>query len=74
LSTLAGTRQHYESRNLGAGNYEIKVEFADTLARPKLSAWWRGPGFDLPQEAQDPNCWFVQYWGNDELWWIRPRA
>ena len=64
-----GRGQHYESRSLSEGDYDVTVEFADTAGHAKLAAWWWGPGFDMPRQSQDTNQWYAQYWGNKDLWW-----
>lgn len=61
--------QHYASRSLPAGTYEITVEFADATSTARLSAWWKGPGYAVPQEDRQPGQWYAQYWGNREVWW-----
>jgi hypothetical protein len=61
--------QHYASRSLPAGTYELTVEFADATNTARLSAWWRGPGYTIPQEDRQPGQWYAQYWGNREVWW-----
>jgi Leucine-rich repeat (LRR) protein len=64
-----GRGQHYESRYLNAGDYDVKVEFADTMGQAWVSAWWWGPGFNMPRESKDPNQWYAEYWGNKNLSW-----
>jgi murein DD-endopeptidase MepM/ murein hydrolase activator NlpD len=61
--------QHYASRTLPAGIHEITVEFADAISTARLSAWWKGPGYAIPQEVRQPGQWYAQYWGNREVWW-----
>jgi hypothetical protein len=60
--------RHYGDVNL-SGNHDVSVKFADTAGLALLSAWWSGPGFDMPQQAQDPNQWYAVYWGNQRQWW-----
>ena len=64
-----GRGQHYESRYLNAGDYDVRIEFADTLGAAKLAAWWRGPGVDMPTETRDEAQWYAEHWGNQDLWW-----
>ena len=64
-----GAGQHYASRVLSAGTYEITVEFADTIREARLAAWWLGPGYVIPKEDRQPDQWYAQYWGNREVWW-----
>lgn len=64
-----GATQHYEGRQLSEGDYDIKVEFADTMGLAKIAAWWWGPGYDIPHETQDPNQWYANYWINKDQWW-----
>lgn len=65
-----GATQHYESRCYGSeGDYDLKVEFADTLGGAKISAWWWGPGYDVSHETQDENQWYAKYWLNPDQWW-----
>jgi hypothetical protein len=64
-----GRGQHYESRSLSDGDYDVTVEFADTAGLAKLAAWWWGPGFEVPRESQDTYQWYAGYWGNKDLWW-----
>jgi len=61
--------QHHEGRALSAGTHEVRIEFADTLGGAWVTAWWTGPGFDVPHETQDPNQWFANYWLNPTLRW-----
>lgn len=63
-----GASQVYESRNLPAGDYDIRIEFADTMGNAKIYAWWWGPGIDVPHQTQDTNQWFSNYWLNPDLW------
>ena len=64
-----GAGQHYESRTLPDGDYDVTVEFADTLGHAKLAAWWWGPGFNMPRESPQSGQWYAEYWGNKDLWW-----
>lgn len=64
-----GRGQHYEGRYLNAGDYDMRIEFADTLGAAKLAAWWRGPGYSIPSEERDQDQWYAEYWGNRDLWW-----
>lgn len=64
-----GHGQHYESRYRNEGEDEVRVEFADTMGRAWVAAWWWGPGFDMPRESKDPNQWYAEYWGNKDLSW-----
>jgi len=61
--------QHHEGYDITAGIHEVKIEFADTEGAAKVSAWWWGPGFNVPHETQDPNQWFANYWINPTQWW-----
>jgi surface antigen/PKD repeat protein len=61
--------QHYESRTLSAGDYQVTIEYADTLGSARLAAWWWGPGYEVRRESRDPYQWYAQYWGNKDLWW-----
>jgi PKD repeat protein/murein DD-endopeptidase MepM/ murein hydrolase activator NlpD len=64
-----GASQHYEGHYVSPGDHDVRVEFADTMGGAKISAWWWGPGFDIPHEAQDPNQWYANYWINPTQWW-----
>jgi hypothetical protein len=64
-----GASQHYEGHNLSAGNHDVVVEFADTSGGAKISAWWWGPGFEIPHDQQDTNQWYANYWINPTQWW-----
>lgn len=61
--------QVYEGRQLDGGDYDVTIEFADTLGAAKIAAWWWGPGYIVRREEQDPNKWYAQYWGNKDLSW-----
>lgn len=69
LNNWQGAGQHYASRTFSEGDYEVTVEFADTLGGARVAGWWWGPGYDLPQQERDHSQWYAQYWGNRELWW-----
>ncbi|MEW5869829.1 MAG: PA14 domain-containing protein [Chloroflexota bacterium] len=69
IDNWQGAGQHYKSGTLAAGWHEVVVEFADTSGPARLSAWWWGPGFNMPRETRDPSQWYAQYWGNREVWW-----
>lgn len=58
-----GQTQKYSDRDLAAGDHDVRVEFADTGGNAWLQAWWRGPGFSMPNENPDPNQWFAAFWG-----------
>ncbi|MCC6179372.1 MAG: peptidoglycan DD-metalloendopeptidase family protein [Chloroflexi bacterium] len=61
--------QHYEGRDISEGDYDITVEFSDTLGSAKIVAWWWLDS-DLPRQDREPNLWFVQYFGvRDPNWW-----
>ena len=62
------TTQQVE-KDVTAGTHTITVEYVELGGFAKLSAWWWGPGFDLPHEAQDPNQWYAEYFGNKDLDW-----
>lgn len=64
-----GASQHHEGFDINAGTHEVKIEFADTEGAAKVSAWWWGPGFNVPHDTQDPNQWFANYWINQTQWW-----
>ncbi len=68
----APATQHYETRDITAGEHEVTVEFYDNAGWGLISAWWTGPGFDLPQENRDEHQWYTEYWGNKRLWWDAP--
>jgi hypothetical protein len=61
--------QHYETRQLEAGTYEIVVEYREDVGDAYLTAFWWGPGFELARESRDSSRWYGQYWGNQVLWW-----
>ena len=63
-----GGSQVYEGRALSSGEHDIRVEFADTAGLAKISAWWWGPGFNVPHEDQDIYQWYANYWLNPSLW------
>ena len=69
VNNWQGAGQHYASRALSDGTYEIAVEFADATGAARLSAWWWGPGYVTPREEREPDRWYAQYWGNREIWW-----
>ena len=69
IDNWMGTGEHEDSRWLAAGTYEITVDYADTIGSARLSAWWSGPGYSLPDEEREPGQWYAQYWGNRALWW-----
>jgi hypothetical protein len=62
-----GSGQLYGSKTLTAGSYEVSVEYADISGNAYLSAWWWGPGYDMPRESQDPGRWYARYWANKDL-------
>jgi hypothetical protein len=64
-----GAGEQTDSRWLADGTYEITVDYADTSGSARLSAWWSGPGYSLPDEEREPGQWYAQYWGNRALWW-----
>ena len=64
-----GASQHYEGRVLSEGDYDLRIEFADTMGNAKISAWWWGPGYDVPHEDRDTNQWYANYWLNPDLYW-----
>lgn len=68
VNNWEGAGQHYEGRTL-SGWHNVEIEFADTLGLARIAAWWRGPGFDMPNESRDPYQWYAEYWGNRDLWW-----
>ena len=55
--------------NVAAGTHTVTVEYVEKGGNAKLSAWWRGPGFDLAQETKNPNQWYAEYFGNKDLTW-----
>lgn len=61
--------QHYESKDISAGNHELKLEYRNNIGHAIVQLWWRGPGA-LPYntQIQDPNQWWVNYWGNQNQW------
>ncbi|RLG20032.1 hypothetical protein DRN74_06085, partial [Candidatus Micrarchaeota archaeon] len=65
----APSAQHYETRNLSSGYHNIEVEYYENTGDAYLTAFWWGPGFDLPRQSQDNSQWYAQYWGNRALWW-----
>ncbi|MBC7250101.1 MAG: pre-peptidase C-terminal domain-containing protein [Anaerolineae bacterium] len=65
----APSAQHYESRNLSSGYHNVEVEYYENAGDAYLTAFWWGPGFELPRESQDNFQWYAQYWGNKALWW-----
>ncbi len=69
VNKWAESTQHYELRQLTEGDYDLRVEFADTLGLAKLTAWWWGPGYEIPHEDRDPNQWYGEYWINTNQWW-----
>lgn len=64
-----GASQHHEGFDISGGPHEVKIEFADTEGAAKVSAWWWGPGFNVPHDTQDTNQWFANYWINQTQWW-----
>jgi hypothetical protein len=64
-----GASQHYEGHYVNSGDHDVRVEFADTLGGAKISAWWWGPGFEVPHDTQDPSQWFANYWINPTQYW-----
>ncbi len=69
LDNWQGKDQHYVTKQMNAGDYDVTVEYAETTGDARVAAWWVGPGFEAPREARDPNQWYAQYWGNPGLWW-----
>jgi len=69
VNNWQGAGQHYESCSLSEGDYNVIVEFADTVGLARLTAFWWGPGFSIPREAQDSARWYAQYWPNQDSWW-----
>jgi hypothetical protein len=67
IDNWMGTGHQEASRTLSAGSYEVTVEYGDLLDSAYLAAWWRGPGYDVPRESQDPVQWYARYWGNRDL-------
>jgi hypothetical protein len=65
----APSAQHYESRYLSSGYHNVEVEYYESAGDAYLTAFWWGPGFDLPRQSQDSSQWYAQYWGNRALWW-----
>ena len=61
--------QHYESRELMPGLHTLRLEYKNNAGPAIIQLWWRGPGA-LPSttESQDPNQWWVNYWGNRNQW------
>jgi len=61
--------QHYESKDISAGYHELKLEYRNNIGHAIVQLWWRGPGA-LPYntQVQDPNQWWVNYWGNQNQW------
>jgi hypothetical protein len=63
------TTQHYESRNLSSGNHQLRLEYKNNAGHAIVQLWWRGPGALPPNtQTQDPNQWWVNYWGNQTQW------
>jgi hypothetical protein len=61
--------QHYESQFLSPGNHEVKLEYKNNAGHAIVQLWWRGPGALPPNtQTQDPNQWWVTYWGNQTQW------
>lgn len=69
LDKWNGASQHHEGHFVSAGDHDVRIEFADTMGSAKISAWWWGPGFNIPQDTQDPYQWFANYWINPTQWW-----
>jgi hypothetical protein len=61
--------QHYESQTISQGNHELTLEYKNNAGHAIVQLWWRGPGA-LPAntQTQDPNQWWVNYWGNQNEW------
>ncbi len=61
--------QHYESHYVPPGNRTIRLEYKNNAGHAIVQMWWRGPGA-LPAntQTQDPNQWWVNYWGNQTQW------
>ncbi|UCG25432.1 MAG: peptidoglycan DD-metalloendopeptidase family protein, partial [Chloroflexota bacterium] len=62
-----GAGERYGTRTFTAGAHEITVEYADILSDSYLSAWWWGPGYDMPRDSRAPGQWYARYWGNRSL-------
>jgi hypothetical protein len=61
--------QHYESRNITRGNHQLRLEYKNNAGHAIVQLWWRGPGALPPNgQTQDPNQWWVNYWGNQSQW------
>ena len=65
-----GASQHYESHHVTAGSHNVRIDFADTSGGAYITAWWNGPGFEIPKvDPGDPNQWYADYWINPTQTW-----
>jgi hypothetical protein len=57
--------------DLAAGTHNLRVDFADTLGSAWITAWFSGPGFEVPQEQRTGHEreWFASYWLNTYQRW-----
>jgi len=62
--------QHYEGKNMFPGTHELRLDYINNAGDAIVQLWWQGPGA-LPgyNQTKDPNQWWVNYWGNQFLWW-----
>lgn len=60
---------HYEGYIVNQGYHTVRIEFADTLGGARVSAWWWGPGFEIPHDQQDFSQWHVNYWPYSDQYW-----
>ncbi len=64
-----GASGHYEGYVIPAGTHRLRIEFADTAGNARISAWWKGSGFELPKETEDFSQWFADYWPYPDPYW-----
>ncbi len=64
-----GSTAKHEGYDVSAGTHQVMVDFADTAGSAYVTAWWIGPGFEVPQDTQDPNQWYANYWINQDMRW-----
>ena len=61
--------QHYYSKDIPRGNRKLRLEYKNNAGHTIVQLWWRGPGALPPNtQIQDPNQWWVNYWGNQSQW------
>lgn len=64
-----GATGHYEGYQIDAGYHTVKIEFADTSGTARVSAWWWGPGYEIPHDQKDNLQWHANYWPFDDQYW-----